>query len=135
VIDHGKKIAEGSVRELKTMTGSSVLRVSLVDSHQMEMAANILATSLNNTVSRNAEGGALSARADSTEAANKAVTQLMESGIELDSFAMESASLEEVFFALTGHGITNGETDNETNNKSSDEIKNEIKDQKINNET
>ncbi len=120
VIDYGKKIAEGSVRELKTAAGSGVLRVTLANSRQMQTAANILATSLGNTVNQNAEGGVLSARADSTEAANKAIAQLMAAGIELDGFAMESASLEEVFFALTGHGLTNGETKNENNDASID---------------
>ena len=121
VIDHGKKIAEGTVRELKNTTGSRVLRVTLANSRQMEMAENILSTQLNNNVSQNVEGGVLSARVDTTVAASNAVAKLMESGIELDSFAMESASLEEVFFALTGHGITSDENNNETNNDSGDE--------------
>ena len=124
VIDYGKKIAEGTVRELKTAAGSGVLRVTLANSRQMETAAEILLTSLNNTVNQNAEGGVLSVRADSIEEANKAVAQLIESGIELDGFAMESASLEEVFFALTGHGLAIDETkktfDEETNDASKD---------------
>lgn len=110
VIDQGKKIAEGTVRELKSMMGSGVLRVTLANSRHVEAAANILAASLNNVVNRNAEGSVLSARADSTDEANKAVAQLIASGIDLDSFAMESASLEEVFFTLTGHGLSNDET-------------------------
>jgi len=110
VIDYGKKIAEGTVSELKTTAGSGVLRVTLTNSRQMKMAAEVLQTSLNNTVNQNAEGGVISARADSTETANKAITQLMAMGIELDGFAMESASLEEVFFALTGHGLAIDET-------------------------
>ena len=117
VIDHGKKIAEGTVRDLKTTMGSGVLRVTLANSQQMVMAEKMLATSLNSIVSQNAEGSVLSARADSTEQANKAITQLMSSGIELDSFAMESASLEEVFFALTGHGLTNGDTNDQANDE------------------
>ena len=122
VIDYGKKIAEGSVHELKTTAGLGVLRVTLASSPQMETAAEILAASLNNTVNQNVEGGVLSARANSTEAANKAVAKLIESGIELEGFAMESASLEEVFFALTGHGLAIDETSedfsDETNNAS-----------------
>ena len=115
VIDNGKKIAEGTVRELKTAAGSGVLRVTLTNPRQMEEAEKILATSLGNSVNQNAEGGVLSARAESTEAANQTVAQLIESGIGLDGFAMESASLEEVFFALTGHGLINGETNDEIN--------------------
>jgi len=115
VIDHGKKIAEGTVRELKAMTGTGVLRVTLTNPHQMEKATDILVNSLNNSVNQNVEGGELSVRAGSTDEANKAVTKLMASGIELDGFAMESASLEEVFFSLTGHGITNDETDDAAN--------------------
>lgn len=120
VIDHGKKIAEGTVRELKAAAGSGVLRMTLTNPRQMEEAEKTLATSLGNTVNKNAEGGVLSARVESTEAANKAIAQLMAAGIELDGFAMESASLEEVFFALTGHGLTNGEMNDETNDASID---------------
>lgn len=113
VIDHGKKIAEGTVRELKNTAGLGVLRVTLVNPHQTQMAEKLLLASLSNSVNLNAEGGVLSVRADSTDAANRAISQLITSGIELDSFAMESASLEEVFFTLTGHGISNNEPNNE----------------------
>ena len=118
VIDHGKKIAEGTVRELKNTTGSGVLRVTLANPQQMETAAELLATSLNDTVNQNAEGAVLSTRAGSTDAANKAIAQVIAAGIDLDGFAMEHASLEEVFFALTGHGLSNGETTDEAKDAS-----------------
>jgi ABC-2 type transport system ATP-binding protein len=110
VIDHGKKIAEGTVRELKDKTSTNVLRISLINPQQADMAEEILASTLHTTVKINAEGAMLSAQTDSTALANVAINQVLAAGIELDSFATESASLEEVFFTLTGHGLNNDET-------------------------
>ena len=42
VIDHGRKIAEGTSRELKAATGTGVLHVALADAARLEEAAAIL---------------------------------------------------------------------------------------------
>jgi ABC-2 type transport system ATP-binding protein len=102
VIDHGKKIAEGTSRELKTATGSGFLHVALVDSARLDEAAGILESRLEGVTQRNVEGGALSIVAGSPQAANEALGALIASGIELSDFSMGSPSLDEVFFALTG---------------------------------
>ena len=39
VIDHGRKIAEGTSRELKAATGSGVLHVALADPARLDEAA------------------------------------------------------------------------------------------------
>lgn len=113
VINHGKKIAEGTVRELKATTGRGFLHVTLADATQIDKAADILQSSLGSSVQQNVEGSTLSGKADSAPAANRAITILMDSGIQVESFSMAHASLEEVFFALTGHGIV--ETEQEGN--------------------
>lgn len=102
VIDHGRKIAEGTSRELKAATGSGVLHVSLADSGQIEAAADLLSAHLGSVVQRSPEGAELSVLAGDAAAANAAVTALITEGFALTDFRMGAPSLDEVFFALTG---------------------------------
>ena len=103
VIDHGRKIAEGTSRELKAATGSGCLHVALVDPARVDEAAGLLEARLGGTAQRNEEEARLSIVAHSPVEANKALAALMASGIELGDFALSNPSLDEVFFALTGH--------------------------------
>jgi ABC-2 type transport system ATP-binding protein len=102
VIDHGRKIAEGTSRELKAATGSGVLHVALTDPARLEAAARLLEARLGVAVGRSAEGGRLSAMAASAAEAHDAVGALIAAGLEPGDFSMGSPSLDEVFFALTG---------------------------------
>ena len=102
VIDKGKKIAEGTSRELKAATGSGFLHVALVDAARLDEARVLLEKHLDGQVQRNPEGAQLSIMTGSAEAANRAIGALIAEGIELADFSMGSPSLEEVFFALTG---------------------------------
>ncbi len=102
VIDHGRKIAEGTSRELKAQTGSGFLHVTLAEPNRIEAAEGLLRQRLGGTVQRSAEGARLSIVAGSAEAANAALGDLMAAGIALSDFSMGSPSLDEVFFALTG---------------------------------
>jgi ABC-2 type transport system ATP-binding protein len=102
VIDKGKKIAEGTSRELKAATGSGFLHVALADPARLDEAAQLLEKHLKGSVQRNPDGAQLSIMAGTTQAANKAISALIAAKIELADFSMGSPSLEEVFFALTG---------------------------------
>ena len=102
VINHGRKIAEGTSRELKAATGSGFLHVSLGDPAQLDMAAIMLEQLLGNAPQRSTEGGELSALAGSAAAANEALAALVAAGIEITDFSLGQPSLDEVFFALTG---------------------------------
>lgn len=104
VIDKGKKIAEGTSRELKAATGSGFLHVALAEPARLAEAQKLLEQHLGNEVHRSPEGTQLSIMAGSAEAANRAIGALIAEGIELADFSMGSPSLEEVFFALTGGG-------------------------------
>jgi ABC-2 type transport system ATP-binding protein len=107
VIDHGRKIAEGTSRELKAATGSGFLHVAIADPARLDEAAAVLERLLQHPVQRSAEGAELSVMAGTAKAANEALAQLVASGIELSDFSMGQPSLEEVFFALTGEPGSN----------------------------
>ena len=102
VIDHGKKIAEGTSRELKAATGSGFLHVALAEPGRLDEAARILESRLGGSVQRSVEGASLSVVAKTSRDANDALGALIAAGIELADFSMGSPSLDEVFFALTG---------------------------------
>jgi ABC-2 type transport system ATP-binding protein len=101
VIDKGKKIAEGTSRELKAATGSGYLHIALADPAQVNAAATLLESRLALGVHRSPEGAGLSVRIGSPHVANEAISTLIEEQIELAGFSMGAPSLEEVFFALT----------------------------------
>jgi ABC-2 type transport system ATP-binding protein len=102
VIDHGKKIAEGTSRELKQKTGSGFLHVAVADPARLDEAARLLEAHLGGAVQRSAEGGTLAIVARTPRDANAALGALISADIELADFSMGSPSLDEVFFALTG---------------------------------
>jgi ABC-2 type transport system ATP-binding protein len=106
VIDHGRKIAEGTSRELKAATGSGFLHVTVSDPADLDRADVLLEKQLDAPVQRDPNGARLSVMARTPEAANAALAALVSAGISLEDFAMGSPSLEEVFFALTGSGAT-----------------------------
>jgi ABC-2 type transport system ATP-binding protein len=104
VIDHGRKIAEGTPRELKVATGSGFLHVAVADPARLDEAARLLETHLGASVQRSVEGATLAIVARSARDANQALAALIDAGIELTDFSMGSPSLDEVFFSLTGKG-------------------------------
>ena len=112
VINHGKKIAEGTSRELKAATGSGFLHVAIADAARIDEAARLLKQRLASTVQRSPEGATLSVMAGTPEAANAAIATLLAAKIELTDFSMGSPSLEEVFFALTAGENTMKPEDN-----------------------
>jgi ABC-2 type transport system ATP-binding protein len=104
VIDHGKKIAEGTSRELKAATGSGFLHIALADAARLEEAATLLEQRLGATAQRSAEGATIAIAARTPHDANAALGALIDAGIELSDFSMGSPSLDEVFFSLTTGG-------------------------------
>jgi ABC-2 type transport system ATP-binding protein len=104
VIDHGKKIAEGTSRELKAATGSGVLHVAVADPARLDEAAQLLEQKLGASAQRSVEGATLAIVARTSRDANAALAALLDAGIELADFSMGSPSLDEVFFSLTGGG-------------------------------
>jgi len=101
VVNEGRKIAEGTSRELKAAIGSGFLHIALADPAQLDAASALLSDLMAAKVQRNAEDTGLSVMAPTPADANRAVTALFDAGIEVADFAMGSPSLEEVFFALT----------------------------------
>src|SRR5690606_15983158 len=102
VIDHGKVIAEGTPRELKSSLGSSILRVRLHDPERRPDAERLLTRILGDVLHPDSDPAALSARVSDTGRAAHALAEFTQAGIGVTDFALAQPSLDEVFLALTG---------------------------------
>ncbi len=110
VIDHGRVIAEGTSAELKASVGTGVLHVRLADSAQREPAHRLLADWFGVGVHGDGDPRALTAQIDDAARAAPALAALADAGIGIAEFSLGQPSLDEVFFALTGHGADDGPT-------------------------
>ncbi len=101
VIDHGRKIAEGTSRELKAQTGSGMLHLTPSDPAQRQQVLELLGAA----AQADTEAGRISTPvADDSEAAAH-LARLTAEGIRLSEFSLGAPSLDEVFFALTGKDV------------------------------
>ncbi|WP_029041146.1 daunorubicin resistance protein DrrA family ABC transporter ATP-binding protein [Cucumibacter marinus] len=103
VIDHGRMIAEGTSTELKASVGAGALHVRLAEPGRREAAQTILEKALGVTVEFDSEPRRLNAMVPDDASAGHALAALADAGIAVSDFSLGQPSLDEVFFALTGH--------------------------------
>jgi len=106
VIDHGRVIAEGTARDLKSRVGGARMEVSL--SQPAPDAAGLLAPFAAGVVSVSDDGRRLRAGvggASGTGGLATAVVRAFDTvGVAVDDIEVRQPSLDDVFFALTGQG-------------------------------
>jgi len=110
VIDHGKVIATGTPDELKAKAGGQVLQVSPADPDRLAEAAALLAHLVRTEVTTDAEARMVTAPVADAALLPHIVRELDDRGIELAEFTLRKASLDEVFFTLTGHHADDEQT-------------------------
>jgi oleandomycin transport system ATP-binding protein len=103
VIDRGKVIATGTPDELKARTGGRVLLVAPAEPARLAEVAALLEALAGAEVTTDAEASAVSAPVADKALLPRVVRELDDRGIELAEFTLRKPSLDEVFFALTGH--------------------------------
>ena len=91
VIDHGRKIAEGSSRELKAAIGSGVLKVTLANAQDLDRATDLLRSRCQSSISTSVEGATLSMIAGDAKTANEALAVLLQEGLQPIEFALRIA--------------------------------------------
>ncbi len=102
VIDHGKVIAEGTSRELKTSIGASAMHVRLASPDQRGQARELVERILGDGLMPVIDPGDLTARLQNPAQAAEVLAALTRSNIEVAEFSVGNPSLDEVFLALTG---------------------------------
>ena len=103
VIDRGRKVAEGTPSQLKTQIGTSSLRVQMAEDADTAKAVALAAelTRVTPIVSPTGSGFSLTL-SDANQAADVLIA-LRNHQLDITSTTIEQPSLDEVFFALTGH--------------------------------
>jgi ABC-2 type transport system ATP-binding protein len=103
VIDRGRVIAEGTSVELKASIGSNALHVRLASREQRPQARAVIAGLLGDGILPTPDEGAISVKVPDAAAAADVLTALSRAQIPLTDFSLGAPSLDDVFFALTGH--------------------------------
>jgi len=110
VIDHGKVIATGTPDELKARTGGQLLLVAPSDPAHLTEVAALLESLTGAEVATDTAAGAVSVPVTDKSLLPRVVRELDDRGIELEEFTLRKPSLDEVFFALTGHRADDDDT-------------------------
>jgi daunorubicin resistance ABC transporter ATP-binding subunit len=102
VIDHGRAISEGTAAELKAQTGGARLEVTLTTATAAATVA--LARFVSGDMHASRDGLRLRAPVSNQPGlATRVVRALDDAGITVDDVQVRQPSLDDVFFALTGH--------------------------------
>ena len=112
VIDHGTLIAEGTSRELKQSVGGRTLHVRLGDPDRRAEAEAVL-QGIVGEVHAGSDAGSLAAKITHDDQVTRTLSALGASGLSVAEFTLAPPSLDEVFFALTGHAAEPAATDAE----------------------
>ncbi|MQY30238.1 ATP-binding cassette domain-containing protein [Nocardia aurantia] len=110
VIDHGKVIADGTSDELKASVGLSALQLTLADRDLLPAARELVGEFLSRAagkpveVSISPEAGRITAPLHDASVTVDLLIRLRDHDIRIDEINVSKPSLDEVFFALTGHG-------------------------------
>jgi ABC-2 type transport system ATP-binding protein len=103
VIDHGKVIAEGTSQELKASIGGNALRFQLANPDQRGDAQELVQSLIAGGVLPNTDPTAISVKVADASAAAGVLSALSNAKIQITDFSLGTPSLDDVFFALTGH--------------------------------
>jgi oleandomycin transport system ATP-binding protein len=103
VIDHGRVIAAGTPRQLKTRVGGQVLLARPTDPADLEATERILAEFADGEETTHTDGQLVTVTVNDRSALGRVVRRLDDSGIAVDDLSLRPPSLDEVFLAITGH--------------------------------
>jgi ABC-2 type transport system ATP-binding protein len=103
VIDHGRKVAEGTPDELKTSVGNSTLQLQLADGGDQDLAAQVVWRVVGREPIQTPESGRLNVPLDTADGAADVLIGLRQAGVTITSVSVAKPTLDEVFLALTGH--------------------------------
>jgi ABC-2 type transport system ATP-binding protein len=104
VIDRGRKVAEGTPDELKSSVGTSTLQVQLAEGSDQELARQIVARIAGAEPVLTPEPGRMNVPLDIADRAADVLIGFRQSGVAITSVSVAKPTLDEVFFAITGHG-------------------------------
>jgi ABC-2 type transport system ATP-binding protein len=103
VIDHGRKVAEGTPDELKASVGNLTLRLGLTERADASLARDVVRRQLGEEPVMVTETGQLSVPLSSSDRVADVLVGLRQAGVGVRSVGVDKPTLDEVFLTLTGH--------------------------------
>jgi ABC-2 type transport system ATP-binding protein len=103
VIDHGRKVAEGTPDELKTSVGDSTLQLQLAPDADEPLARDVVRRIVGADPVLTPESGRMSVPLVVADRAGDVLIGLRQAGVGITSVSVAKPTLDEVFLALTGH--------------------------------
>jgi oleandomycin transport system ATP-binding protein len=116
VIDRGRVAAVGTPDQLKTQVGRQVLRVSPVRAADVPVVARVV-TDLSGAAPEVA-AGAVTAQVGDPRLPSAVLQRLTDAQVAVAELSLRKPSLDEVFFALTGHHATDQASDEPDDDRS-----------------
>jgi daunorubicin/doxorubicin transport system ATP-binding protein len=109
VIDRGRKVAEGTPDELKASVGNSTLQMQLAPGSDQELARQIVRKIAGADPVLTPESGRMNVPLATADRAADVLIAFRQSGVAITSVSVDRPTLDEVFFAITGHGAESGD--------------------------
>ena len=109
VIDRGRKVAEGTPDELKASVGDSTLQLRLAEGADQEAAREIVRRVAGAEPVLTPESGRMNVPLDTPDRAADVLIGFRQAGVAIASVSVAQPTLDEVFFAITGHGAGPGD--------------------------
>lgn len=113
VIDHGRKVAEGTPDELKTSVGNSTLQLRLDPGADIERARQVVRRVAGADPVLTPESGGMNVPLETADRAADVLIGFREAGVSIVSVSVAKPTLDEVFLAITGHD-TGADSDSDT---------------------
>jgi len=103
VIDHGRKVAEGTPEELKATVGDTTLQLVLADPDRTDRAVEVVRGVLGIEPVPSPERARLHVPLKQADLAAEVLVALRDADVSVASISVDRPSLDEVFLTLTGH--------------------------------
>jgi len=103
VIDHGRKVAEGTPDELKTSVGDSTLQLELAAGADHDLARQVVRRVVGREPVLTPESGRMNVPLETADGAADVLIGLRQVGVTITAVSVAKPTLDEVFLTLTGY--------------------------------
>ncbi len=110
VIDHGRKVAEGTPDQLKTSVGNSTLQIELAADADQTVARQVVWRVVGRDPVLTPGSGRMNMPLETADAAADVLIGLRQAGVTITAVSVAKPTLDEVFLALTGHDSDDDQT-------------------------
>jgi ABC-2 type transport system ATP-binding protein len=114
VIDHGRKVAEGTPDQLKTSIGNSTLQLELAADADQALACHVVWRVVGREPVLTPESGRMNVPLETADAAADVLIGLRQAGVSIAAVSVAKPTLDEVFLTLTGHDTDDADQPAET---------------------